>query len=368
MSRSATPARLSAASTRAIRAELSDSAAAAVAACEPGRLLNFVRDATSREPAWRELLSAYGLHAVVRFDAAAPFVGAERELYQDLGALLRERRERLRAVVDALDAEAQARRHTAATRIAELAVDAAAVRRNVSSDAFKDAVQRQALVEALQKAVSAKAQRCADDLLALYGFREGDADEAPLPLVEGRWGMDFFSPDAMKDAGLRLGKGAVVGAAVGVVADIAMAGLSLGTGAALGGAIGGAVSQGWGPMGRKLANMLRDVHELAVEDRVLFVLLAWQLALVRALEVRGHAATGRIPASPATDDTRARAIGDMVQAARPARSHPEWEAGLRSRWLASPQRQGVVDEVARATRAAMDRPDSHADAASTTKA
>jgi hypothetical protein len=326
-------------------------------------VLNFVRDAASREPAWRELLSAYGLHAVVRFDAAAPFVGAERELYQDLGALLRDRRERLRGVVEALEAESQSRREAAALRIAELAIDAAAVRRGVPADAFKDAARRQAFIDDLQKTVSGKAQRCADDLLALYGFREGDADEAPLPLVEGRWGVDFFSPDAMKDAGIRLGTGAVVGAAVGVVADIAMAGLSLGTGAALGGAIGGAVSQGWGPVGRKLANMLRDVHELTVEDRVVFVLLAWQLALVRALEARGHAATGRIPTGAPADDTPARAIGDIVRAARPARSHPEWEAGLRSRWTASPQRQTVLDAVAQATRTAMTTPDRPGDAA-----
>lgn len=50
-------------------------------------VLNFVRDAASREPAWKELLSAYGLHVQVRFDAAAPFVGAEQDLYDDLATL-----------------------------------------------------------------------------------------------------------------------------------------------------------------------------------------------------------------------------------------------------------------------------------------
>ncbi len=312
-------------------------------------VLNFVRDAASREPAWRELLSAYGLHAVVRFDAAAPFVGAERELYQDLGALLRERREQLRGVVDALAAEATARRDAAAARIAELAVDVSAVRRSVPSADFNDPARREALIGQLKKDVSAKAQRCADDLLALYGFREGDADEAPLPLVSGRWQMDFFSAEALKDAGLRLGKGAALGAAVGVVADLALAGLSLGAATALGASIGGAVSQGLGPMGRKLGNLLRSVQELTVEDPVLYVLLAWQLQLVRALEQRGHAATGRIVADPeaATEATHA-----VLRAARPARGHPDWEAGLRTRWMASAQRQAVVDAASRAARAA----------------
>ena len=349
-------------------------------------VLNFVHAGAVREPAWRELLSAYGLHAVVRFDAAAPFVGAERELYQDLGALLRERRAQLRGVADALAAEAGQRRDAAARRIAQLLVDAAALRRSASAEAFADAAQRAALVAGLRHDVSAEAQRCADDLLALYGFRQGDADEAPLPLMEGRWSLDFFSPDVLRDAGIRLGKGVAVGTAVGVVADLALAGLSLGAGAALGGAIGGAVSQGWGPLGRKLANKLRDVQELTVEDPVLRALAAWQLALVRALERRGHAATGRIvaggadaaadpgraaalkrPAHPggahdsAPGDRRHGALGEtaaaldaIVRAAQPARGHADWEAGWRLRWAPPRQRQALIDTVARQVQAAID--------------
>jgi hypothetical protein len=314
-------------------------------------VLNFVRDAASREPAWKELLSAYGLHVQVRFDAAAPFVGAERDLYNDLATLLRDRRDRLHDVVDFLDAEAAQRRQSACTRMAGLLVDAASVRRTVSATEFADSARRQALVAALQKAVFDKAQRCTDDLLALYGFRQGDADEAPLQAIEGRWTLDFFSPEAMKDAGLRLGKGAVIGAAVGVVADLAVAGISLGAGAALGGAIGGAVSQGWGPLGRKLANKLRDVHELTVEDGVLFTLLAWQLKLTQALEQRGHAATQRISAGAETPEDGAaptRAAAAAVRAAQPARNHPEWEStgvATHSFWRPSPQREALVADL-----------------------
>ena len=320
-------------------------------------VLNFVRDGASREAAWRELLSAYGLHAVVRFDAAAPFVGAEHELYQDLGTLLRDRRALLQQVAGALADEARQRREAAAARIAELMVDAAALRRSVPATAFADPARRDVLIADLQKTVSAKAQRCADDLLALYGFREGDADGAPLPALAGRWDMDFFHPDALKDAGLRLGKGAAVGAAVGVVADLAMAGLSLGAATALGASIGGALSQGWGPMGRKLANRLRDVRELTVEDRVLWVLLAWQRDLVCALEQRGHAATARIVTASvdaAAPGARSRALSDVVNAVQSARGHPDWEAGLRTRWIASPPRQALVADVARTVLEALD--------------
>ena len=316
-------------------------------------VMNFLRDAGSREAEWKALLPAYGLHVVVRFDAAAPFVGAERELYRDLATLLRERRAQLDRIAAFLDEESARRREAACERIAELLVDAAAIRRTASAVEFEIESSRERLVAALQKAVFDKAQRCASDLLALYGFRENDADEAPLPLVAGRWTMDFFHPEALKDAGLLLGKGVAVGAAVGVVADLALHGLSLGAGAALGGAIGGALSQGFGPLGRKLANKLRDVHELTVEDRVLVVLAAWQLKLLRALEQRGHAAVDRIAAPTSTDaplsdvEAARRPLADLVRAAQPARSHPDWDSAARLRWRETPQRRDLVLRVAR---------------------
>jgi hypothetical protein len=227
------------------------------------------------------------------------------------------------------------------------------MRRTASAVEFEIASSRERLVAALQKAVFDKAQRCASDLLALYGFRENDADEAPLPLVAGRWTMDFFHPEALKSAGILLGKGVAVGAAVGVVADLALHGLSLGAGAALGGAIGGALSQGFGPLGRKLANKLRDVHELTVEDRVLVVLAAWQLKLLRALEQRGHAAVDRIAANTSTDapmddvEAARRPLAELVRAAQPARSHPDWDSDARLRWREAPQRRDLVLRVAR---------------------
>ncbi|OUM03017.1 GTPase/DUF3482 domain-containing protein [Variovorax sp. JS1663] len=322
-------------------------------------VLNFLGEAGGREGAWKELLSAYGLHVVVRFDAAAPFVGAERELYRDLSTLLRERRAQLDRIAAFLDEESARRRQAAGERIAELLVDAAATRRTASAVEFEIESSRTRLVAALQKSVFDKAQRCASDLLALYGFRENDADEAPLPLVEGRWTMDFFHPEALKDAGVLLGKGVAVGAAVGVVADLALAGLSLGAGAALGGAIGGALSQGFGPLGRKLANRLRDLRELTVEDSVLLVLAAWQLKLLRALELRGHAAVERIAAGGAAQDLDAarRPLAELVRAAQPARSHPDWETGARearARWREAPQRRALVLRVAQRVPAAIE--------------
>lgn len=165
--------------------------------------------------------------------------------------------------------------------------------------------------------------------------------------------MDLFNPEALKQAGVRLGKGAAVGAAIGVAADLAVGGLSLGAGAALGGALGGALAQGWGPLGRQLANRLRGMHELTVEDSVLFVLADWQLELLRALEQRGHAALRRIePAAGGhapRDSAWNRATARIVQAAQPARSHPAWEDGRRG---SDGERRALIETVAEQLRLA----------------
>lgn len=314
-------------------------------------VLNFVGSpqAAGREGAWRELLAAAGLHAVVRFDAAAPFTGAERDLYHDLGALLPAHREALRGVATHLAQEAAARRGAACRVIAEGIIDGAALRREVRSETMADPKARQAEVDALRRSVFERAQRGIDDLLALHGFREGDAAEAPLPQLQGRWTLDLFHPETLKQAGVRLGQGAAVGAAIGVVADLAVAGISLGAGAAVGGAIGGALAQGWGPFGRRLMGRLRGVQELTVEDGVLFVMADWQLRVLQGLERRGHGATA--PAANAAAPLppgRAQALTAAVKAAQPARAHPDWAEPRRrfGRTLADGAREAVVDAVA----------------------
>ncbi|RYZ03953.1 MAG: DUF3482 domain-containing protein [Comamonadaceae bacterium] len=329
-------------------------------------VLNFVRHASERESEWRGLLTAHGLHAMARFDAAAPFVGAERELYQDLGTLLPGRREALRRIALSLAEEAATRRSAAARCIAGLLIEAAALRHDIAAPVMADPRQRLDAIGELERAVAAAAQRCKAQLLALHAFRAEDADEAAMPVIEGRWEQDLFDPQALKEAGVRLGKGAAVGAGIGVAADLALAGLSLGAGAALGGAIGGAVSQGFGPMGRKLAKRLRSVHELTVEDGVLLLLARWPLQLVRLLEQRGHAETSRLSPDDTAHAQVAQAAGlqgntlhapaDLLRALRPARQRPDWATGpgpLR-RASSDAQRETVTQEVARQLLLALD--------------
>ncbi|WP_225785124.1 GTPase/DUF3482 domain-containing protein [Xenophilus sp. Marseille-Q4582] len=317
-------------------------------------VLNFVRDGASREAAWRALLSDAGLHAVVRFDAAAPFTGAERELFHDLGTLLPAHREALRDVAAHLAREAQARRQAACRVLAASLVEGAALRRRVPEALMQQPAQRDAQVAALRAQIHAHAQRAVDALLALHGFRAGDAAEAPLPALQGREGMDLFDPEALRQTGVRLGQGAAVGAAVGAAADLAVAGLSLGAGMALGGLIGGTLAQGWGPLGRRLQSRWQGLRELQVEDPALYLMADWQLRLLLALEQRGHGATARTDGSRAAlPPEAARALVAALAAARPARSQPGWfPEGPDSAARMPAARERCVDEVAAHVQAA----------------
>jgi len=288
-------------------------------------VLNFVRDPHSRSQEWLATLAAYNLHACVQFDAIAPFVGSERQLYQDLGTLLRERRAELARVVEDLEFQRRERQAAGCRIVAELLVSMAALRRPIAQEDFAAAHRREKFIRAFREDVLKSSRRAIDDLLAVYGFRSEDVDTAVLPWLDGRWEDDLFNPETLRDASRKLGTGAAVGGAIGLAADIAFAGLSLGAGTALGAALGGIASQGWGQFGRRLSNKLRGVQELTLENEVLFVLAVQMLTLLAALEQRGHAAQGKMTVASATESDEA--LKPLVAALQPARSHPDWASG-----------------------------------------
>lgn len=302
-------------------------------------VLNFVSDAAADESAWREALARLGLHAMVRFDTVAPERDGERRLYQTLGMLLDGHRERLERLVATREREAAARRAAALRLVAELIVDAAAAR--VVVPAGDDAQLRRA-VGALYERVRVREQACVDALLALYRFRSDDIDAARLPLLDGRWEDDLFSPETLRRLGGRLGTGAAAGAAAGVGIDLMFGGLTLGAAAALGALAGG----GWQAartLGGRLLGRLRGHHELSLDDAILRVLRVRQLHLVRAFEGRGHAAFAPV-AVPAGSDVE-HDDGVFGASVARARAHAEWSR-LSSSFEPDEGRQALVDEVA----------------------
>lgn len=311
-------------------------------------VLNFVRYLDTRRDDWHQMLLESNLHARVEFDVVAPFIGSERQLYHDLATLLPARRQQLHQIVDALVLQARDRRLAACRVVASGLIDVAAMRRALPADDFADELRQNSFVRAFQDDVRRHARRAVDDLLAVFAFRAGDAELAEVPQLAGRWEDDLFNPELLKEAGKRLGMGAMIGAGLGAVADVALAGLSLGAATTLGATLGGAASGGWKPLWRKLENRLSGVQELTVEDPVLLLLADHLLDLARALEQRGHAAMDKlridsagVDAGEPQDDLRR-----VVRALEPARGHPEWERGS-GKGAADGDRQALESALAR---------------------
>ncbi|WP_420473588.1 GTPase/DUF3482 domain-containing protein [Noviherbaspirillum sp. ST9] len=284
-------------------------------------VLNFVRDARSRKDEWLSTLAAYNMHACVQFDAVAPFVGSEQWLYQDMATLMRERRADLTRIVEYLGQQRRERQAAARRVVADLLISLAALRQPIAPEDFADAQKRERFLGDFRAMVLRAARVAVDDLLSIYGFRTDDADVAMLPWLDGRWEDDLFDPETLRDASRTLGTGAALGAAIGAAADIALAGLSLGTATAVGAAIGGLASQGWGQFGRRLANKVRGVQELTLENEVLYILAAHMVDLLAALELRGHAAEGKFKSGPAGGTAE---LKPLLTALQPGRAHPDW--------------------------------------------
>ncbi|WP_156909618.1 GTPase/DUF3482 domain-containing protein [Ottowia thiooxydans] len=310
-------------------------------------VLNFVRAPNSRRDQWRQVLLESNLHAQAEFDAVAPFVGAERQLYGDLGTLLQAKRQQLGEIVDYLARESADRRRAACRVAASGLVDVAALRRQISAEDFAIELRRTEFVRALHEDVGAHARRTVDELLQVFAFRRGDAEVARLPQIAARWEDDLFNTETLREAGKKLGLGAMIGAGFGAVADVAMAGLSLGAATTLGATIGGALSGGWKPLWRKLENRLNGVQELTVEDAVLLLMGDHLLHLIGALEHRGHAAMDKLRLSSGPRDGVGDGLRELVEALQPARGHPEWERGAKGRRGTDNDRQETLEDAAR---------------------
>ncbi|WP_291009587.1 GTPase/DUF3482 domain-containing protein [Hydrogenophaga sp.] len=288
-------------------------------------VLNFVRSKHSREPEWREVLAAYGLHAAVLFDAVAPFVGAERQLYEDLSVLMRQHKATLQTVLLDLDRQAAERRVACAQRVADTLISAASMRREVSPEILADARAKEALVNAFRAELVDSVRRCVHDLLQMHGFERDDASLEVVPWTSDRWASDLFNPETLATVGRLLGRGAAAGAAVGFALDIALAGMSLGAATALGAAIGGAVSQGWGQAPRMLRNKIMGIEELTLDNSVLVLLADHLTHLCQVLQARGHAAQDTIELRLAPSSAYRKALLRLLEPLQQARAHPEWE-------------------------------------------
>lgn len=302
-------------------------------------VLNFVAGHDQRGEPWREALARLGLHALVRFDSVAPPLDGEPRLYDSLALLLERGRPQLQRLVDDQQAQRHLRRQAGERLVAELLLDVAACRRSVATEV--DALQ--AATEALRQQVRQREQRCVEALLRLYAFSREDAAASDLPLLDGRWGDDLFNPETLRQLGVRLGSGVAAGAAAGAGVDLLVGGLTLGAAAAIGALAGGAW-QTVGHYGQRLLGKLRGHRELTVDDGILRLLALRQMELLRALELRGHAAFEAIRVDAPEDEQWRQ--GKLPAALGKARAHPEWSSLNPGAELEQAERQAELERLA----------------------
>src|SRR5690606_38924066 len=158
-------------------------------------VLNFTHSPDQRLATWREALSRLGLHAIVEFDTIAPALDGETQLYDKLALLMDQHAGRLQALKADVISQRELRHTDALRMIAELLVDAAALR--VTSEADEAALK--AATTLLRQRVRDRENDCVQSLLKRYNFSRRDFPAHSLPLQGERWGMDLFQPQALND-------------------------------------------------------------------------------------------------------------------------------------------------------------------------
>jgi hypothetical protein len=286
-------------------------------------VLNFIASPEARTAEWREHLSRVNLHAVAEFDTIVLNEEGERRLYEKMRTLLDAHHATFDALIDQRRVERTQLVSASARLVADMLLDAAAFVMVVPFDASADIG---ASVERMKQIVRDREQQCVEHLLALHRFRPEDCAAVDLPLSEGRWGFDPFSPAAMKQLGVRTTSSAAAGALAGLTIDAMVGGLSLGAGAAIGAAIGAALGTGQ-LHGRRLLDRMRGRSELRCDDSTLKLLMMRQVWLVKTLIRRGHASVDPIR----INDSREREMKGMVGRELPdvvdeARNRPQWSS------------------------------------------
>jgi len=293
-------------------------------------VLNFTDTSDQRPDEWRHAMARLGLHVTVEFDTVAPALDGETQLYDKLALLVGSGAGLLHALRQNVVEQRWQRREDAIMLIAEMVIDIAAWRSTTPSD--EDAMV--AATRYLRSTVRQREHLCVQALLRRYNFDSTTFPAHQLPLQGERWQMDLFHPEALKDMGIHVTKGLAAGAMAGATIDALAAGVTLGTGTLIGAAAGG-IWQGADKWGKRLYGRLRGFQELSVDETVIRLLIVRQLALLDALDRRGHAAQDPImlvtdessdaetTSPPTGTDYRHGRLPDIITSAR---AHPQWSA------------------------------------------
>jgi len=316
-------------------------------------VLNFVARPESLTSQWREHLSRLSLHAVAEFDTVVLDEHGEQRLFEKMRSLL----DHHRATFDALIADRKQQRaqliRTSLELLADGLIDVAAYRLTVPAE---DQASIERATHTLKETVRQREQRMVEQLLELHRFHPDDCDPDDLPISQGKWGLDLFSPDALKQFGIRAGSAAAAGAMAGLAVDVMAGGTTLGVAAATGAALGALASAGKSH-GRRLMDRLRGKRELRCDDATLLLLQTRQLALLHALLTRGHAAQDKLRmASDHPSKPGKQANQRLAPPLRLARANPAWSSLNDRKAPASTARDTAQHQLADALEAAYPAP------------
>ncbi len=301
-------------------------------------VLNFVASNAARTQEWRDALARVGLHSALSFDSVSPPIDGEEKLYQTLSLMLSSYQKTLTDLQAQAVRQREARHDSSIMLIASMLIDVAALRIRTSTE--PDILQKKIALQ--QSHVREREQACVNALLNLFQFRQDDYLSSPLPLTEGRWELDLFSPQALQHFGVHVGMGIAAGAAAGATIDVLSAGLSLGTGMAIGAIAGGAwkAIDRWG---ERVLGQVRGFRELTVDQSILQLLALRQMQLLNGLEHRGHAALAPLRLEQAPHLSLENPA--LTKSIALARAHPDWSS-IGENFNDSPARQRAIDALA----------------------
>lgn len=285
-------------------------------------VFNFIAGNNEALKRWREQLAQFNLHSALEFDTVAFDFEAEKRLYQKLQSLLEHHYEILQILIDYRLDVWNSLNHAAARRIFQLLTEVACHRREVLSREVKGkAGLSHSNVLIMQNFVRDAEQRALQDLLSIFAFTQLDIDLQQLPVSDGQWQLDIFSPHMLKDFGLNAGATALSGAAVGAGLDMMVGGMSLGAATMLGAVLGAGLAT-VRKYQQELNAALRGHKWLCVDDNTLSLLYLRQRKLLHALTQRGHAAQNKLQVFNDTEHSLPKSWYKVI---RILRQNPEWQ-------------------------------------------
>ncbi|NNJ98663.1 MAG: GTPase/DUF3482 domain-containing protein [Gammaproteobacteria bacterium] len=279
-------------------------------------VFNFIAGNSAALKRWREQMAQFNLHAALEFDTVAFDFEAEKRLYQKLQSLIEDRYDALQALIDSRQKIWSSLNQAAARRIFQMLTDVACYRREVQD---KSGIT-QTDVAAMQDYVREAEQHALQDLLTIFAFTQVDVDLQQLPVRDGKWELDIFSPGMFKTFGLNAGATALKGAAAGAGIDLMVGGLSLGAATMLGAALGA----GWAAARRyqqELKAAWRGHVWLCVDDTTISLLYLRQRKLLHDLTRRGHAAQNSLQLASNIKRPLPKQWHKLI---KELRQHPEW--------------------------------------------